>query len=296
MGIRELGPAEFFPMIAQPSYNIGGLHYLAPGDIAIIYNLTALYNLTPATDGTGMKMVVVGQVDVSKSLSDIDDFRTNFGLTKNDPQQTIVPGSPNPGTNSGDMGESKLDLEWSGAVARNATILFITADAASSGGVFTAAQYAIDQNLAPVISMSYGGCETLNVSFIPTFEPILQQANMQGISFFASSGDEGAAGCDANSAKVATGGLEVNYPASSPEVTGVGGNEFNEGSGNYWGANNGSNLHSGNGVERYTPRVRAGGQRGWGQHLRSGLRNHVHGRVSQAFVANGDRRAKGQRA
>ncbi|HXZ42511.1 MAG TPA: S53 family peptidase, partial [Terriglobales bacterium] len=240
MGIRELGRTEFFPMIARPSYDLGGSHFLAPGDIATIYNMTPLYNSTPPIDGTGMKMVIVGQVDVSTSLSDIDNFRSAFGLAKNDPQETIVPGSPNPGTNSGDMGESKLDLEWAGAVARNATILFITADT-SVGGVFDAAQYAIDNSLAPVISMSYGGCESLNVSFIPSNEPIMQQANTEGITFMASSGDEGAAACDASSAMVAVGGLAVNYPASSPEVTGVGGNEFNEGSGNYWGGTNGNN-------------------------------------------------------
>ena len=240
MGIKELGPSDFFPILLRPFYNTTSEgHLLAPDDIATIYDITPLYNAN--INGTGMKMVVVGQVDVSASLSDIDNFRSAFGLTKNDPQQTIVPGSPNPGTNNGDMGESKLDLEWAGAVARDATILFITADALTAGGVSTAAQYAIDQDLAPVISMSYGGCESQNVTFIPVNEPEQQKANTEGITFLASSGDAGAAGCDADNATVATGGLAVNYPASSPEVTGVGGNEFNEGSGTYWNTSNGAN-------------------------------------------------------
>ena len=33
----------------------------------------------------------------------------------------------------------------------------------------------------------------------------------------------------------------MNFPASIPEVTAVGGTEFNEGNGNYWGATNGAN-------------------------------------------------------
>jgi len=238
MGIKQPGLADFFPLILGPSYDLNGAHFLAPDDIATIYDITPLYNSN--INGTGMKMVVVGQVDVSASLSDIGNFRSAFGLTTNDPQQTIVPGSPNPGTSSGDMTESKLDLEWAGAVARDATILFITADT-SVGGVSAAAQYAIDQDLAPVISMSYGGCESSNVTFIPSNEVEQQKANSEGITFLASSGDTGAAGCDANNATVATGGLAVNYPASSPEVTGVGGNEFNEGSGNYWKTSNGTN-------------------------------------------------------
>ena len=238
MGIRPRPASDFFPLVLQSDYNLGSGHFLAPDDIATIYDLLPLYSA--GIDGTGMKMVVVGQVDVSASLSDIDNFRSVFGLKKNDPQQTIVPGSPNPGTDSGDMLESKLDLEWAGAVARNATILFITA-ATSANGVFGAAQYAIDQDLAPVISMSYGACESLNASFLPANEGFMTQANTEGITFVASSGDTGAAGCDDGNAKSAVEGLAVNYPASSPEATGVGGAEFSADSGNpalYWSANN----------------------------------------------------------
>jgi subtilase family serine protease len=247
MGIKAPGPADFFPLVLAPSYDLGGQHFLAPGDIATIYDIAPLYSAS--INGTGMKMVVVGQVDVSGSLSDIDNFRSTFGLTKNDPQQTIVPGSPNPGTNSGDMLESKLDLEWAGAVAQDATILFITADV-SANGVFGAAIYAIDNNLAPVISMSYGACEAANAPLAP-LESELQKANSEGITFLASSGDTGAAGCDDSSASVATMGLAVNYPASSPEATGVGGNEFNEGSGTYW---TGSNPNGGTAIS-YIPEM-----------------------------------------
>jgi len=240
MGIRPVSH-ELFPIIVQPSYNLGGFNFLAPGDIATIYNIAPLYS--SSINGTNMKMVVVGQVDVSGSLTDIDNFRTTFGLSKNDPKQTIVPGSPPPGTDSGDMVETKLDLEWSGAVARNATILFVTA-AKSAGGVFNAAQYAIDHDLAPVISMSYGGCEAENAGFIPGNEVEMKTASSEGITFLASSGDDGAAACDDKGSPVAsaTHGLSVNYPASSPEVTGVGGTEFNEGGGTFW---NGSGPNGG---------------------------------------------------
>jgi len=241
IGRASLGD-NFFPAIVRPAYNLGGFNFLAPGDIATIYDLGPLYS--KGIDGTGEKMVIVGQVDVSASLSDIDNFRSAFGLPKNDPVQTIVPHSPNPGTDSGDMGESKLDLEWAGAVARNATILFITA-AKSAGGVFDAVQYAIDQNLAPVLSMSYGGCESENAGFIVNNEVLMQEASSEGITFMAASGDSGAAGCEASSATVASKGLAVNYPASSPEVTGVGGNEFDEGAGSYWtgsGSNGGTAI------------------------------------------------------
>jgi hypothetical protein len=238
MGIRTRPVTDFFPLVLQSDYTLGSGHFLAPDDIATIYDLTPLYNAS--IDGTGMKIVVVGQVDISSSLTDIDNFRSVFGLQKNDPQQTIVTGSPNPGTDSGDLLESKLDVEWAGAVARNATVLFITA-ATTANGVFAAAQYAIDQNLAPVISMSYGACESLNASFLPANEDVMKQANTEGITFVTSSGDTGAAGCDDPNATVAVQGLAVNYPASSPEATGVGGTEFSADSSNpalYWNTNN----------------------------------------------------------
>jgi subtilase family serine protease len=71
-----------------------------------------------------------------------------------------------------------------------------------------------------------------------------QQANAQGITWVASSGDSGAAECDpafnASNAQ-ATQGQYPSFPTTIPEVTGVGGTQFNEGSGNYWAASNSPN-------------------------------------------------------
>lgn len=233
MGIHKPGPTEFFPLITNPYYTLGSSHFLAPDDIATIYDLTPLYNTS--VDGTGMKLVVVGQTDIS--TADINSFRSGFNLPAINLTQTLVAGSSDPGT-TGDQIEADLDLEWSGAVAKNANIIFVKA-ALKDGGVFTSAFYAIDNDLAPVISMSYGACESLNAPLSP-LETELVKANSEGITFLASSGDTGAAACDGNVASAAQ-GLAVNYPASSPEVTGVGGNEFSEGAGTYWNTSNGTN-------------------------------------------------------
>ena len=143
-----------------------------------------------------------------------------------------------PGTNSNILGEADLDVEWSGAVARNATIVYVY-----STSVNTASQYAIDRNLAPVISFSFGGCEP---SSSAAFRSIAQQASAQGITWLASSGDSGAAGCDAAfSGAQATKGLAVTFPASIPEITAVGGAMFSEAGGtSYWAATNGPNHGS----------------------------------------------------
>jgi uncharacterized protein (TIGR03437 family) len=94
----------------------------------------------------------------------------------------------------------------------------------------------VDQNLAPVISMSYGGCE-LSASL--TLRSIAQQANAQGISWMISSGDSAAATCDRSSPTPQAGkGETVSFPASLPEVTAVGGTEFSDDSGSYWALGN----------------------------------------------------------
>jgi uncharacterized protein (TIGR03437 family) len=222
------------PDDSKPHYTSGPgqTNYVAPGDFAVIYDLNPLYSA--GINGTGQKLVIAGQIEIV--LSDIQQFRSTFGLPANDPQMVLVPGSRNPGSNpnSGDLAESDLDLEWSGAVARNVSQIFVY-----SNDVMTSVQYAIDEKLAPVISVSYGDCELETPqSEYNAFLQWGQQANAQGMTWFAASGDDGAADC----ADSQNPGLAVDLPGSSPYVTSSGGTEFAEGTGTYWSlSNNGAN-------------------------------------------------------
>jgi uncharacterized protein (TIGR03437 family) len=218
--------------IARPRYTDSqGDHEIAPDDFATIYDIAPLY--AAGINGTGQKIAVAGQIEVN--LSDIEQFRSQFNLPANDPQTLLVPGSKNPGNDpgSGDLAESDLDLEWAGAVARNATVIFVY-----SSDVMTSLKYAIDQALAPVVTVSYGTCELETpASEYDAFVEWGQQANAQGITWFAASGDDGAADCDDSQNP----GLAVDLPGSVPEVTSVGGTEFAEGSGIYWSPTNNAN-------------------------------------------------------
>jgi subtilase family serine protease len=197
----------------------------------------------------------MGQTDVY--LADLNDFRSGFGLSTytcttngsgvvtacNDPHFKYVLDGADPGVSThGDLSEADLDLEWSGAVAKGAQIIYV-----NSSDTFTSYYYAIDQNLAPVISLSYGFCE-FDDTLTTQDETELKKANSQGITFVNSSGDSGATECDyfatVTAANLATQGLAVSYPASSPEVTGVGGTGIvlaDIGISTYWGSTNGSN-------------------------------------------------------
>jgi uncharacterized protein (TIGR03437 family) len=233
-GLDDFYPKPMHRVVpaGDPAYNgSSNTHYLAPDDFATIYDLKPLYKA--GIDGSGQKIAIIGDTDVD--LADIQNFRRRFSLPANDPQMVLY--GPDPGTASNNLAEADLDLEWSGAVAPNATIIYVYAT-----DVDTASQYAIDQNLAPVVSFSFGGCELSNS---PAFRSIAQQASAQGITWLAASGDSGAAGCDqAFSSAQATKGLAVTFPASIPEITAVGGTMFNEGTGTYWDTSNSQNLGS----------------------------------------------------
>jgi len=211
-------------------------HALAPGDLAAIYNIAPLY--AKGITGAGQKIAIPGQSGLS--LSDVQSFRSAFGLSRNDPQTVLVPGYPDPGTSDpNNLGEALLDVEYSGAIAPAATIVYVY-----SPNALLSLLYIIDQDLAPVVSYSYGGCEaaiSAAGSKADAYRAVAQQANVQGMTWVASSGDSGAAACEPQgSSPAGVNGIQVNLPASVPEVTAVGGSEFNEGSGNYWGRYTGS--------------------------------------------------------
>jgi uncharacterized protein (TIGR03437 family) len=226
-GLRGLND---FPPVSpsKPLYNSGTGHFLVPGDLAVIYDIASV--LSSGIGGSGITIGIPGGSAIQ--LSDIDAFRAKYGLPASEPK--VVLAGADPGTVAGVMTEADIDIEWSGAIAPNASIVY-----AYAKNVYNAEQYLIDNNLAQVISSSFGSCEQQGSPFD---NMIAQQANAQGITWVSSSGDTGAAFCDAGS--IAKSGLSVAEPASYPEVTGVGGTTFSEGSGTYWSASNGANLAS----------------------------------------------------
>ncbi len=232
--IRGLDNFRLRPALkpAKPAYTstITGSNFLAPNDVATIFDITPVYNT--GITGSGQKIVVVGQTDIN--LSDIEQFRSYFNLSANDPQMRLVPGSADPGISAVDLPEADLDLEWSGAIAPDATIVYVYAQ-----NVYDALYFAVDQDLAPVITMSYAGCEPLTGNAaLASLRTYAQQAAAEGISWIASSGDAGANGCYPQASSRGPTGLAVNQPASIPEVPGVGGTTLTEGSGTYWNAAN----------------------------------------------------------
>ena len=181
------------------------------------------------------------------------DFRNIFGGFGGG--LNIILNGPDPGDlGGGEEAEATLDASWAVVMAPNAQVDFVvSAGTNATDGIFLSESYIIDNNLAPVMTESFGGCE----SGVPDTEAqaisaMAEQAAAQGITYILSSGDSGAEGCDNQNKTVATGPISVSVLASTPFTVAVGGTQFNEnGHGStYWKAVNGSDGLS---VKSYIP-------------------------------------------
>ena len=201
-----------------------------------------------------------------------------FGLVANGfpaNNVNIILNGPDPGIQA-DESEADIDTQWSGAVAPNATIDFVVSQSTeSTDGIDLSAVYIVENNLAPVMSESYGFCELgLGASGNQFFSNLWQQAAAQGITVFISSGDSGSAGCDVNQGNTpqpAQFGLAVSGYASTPYNVAVGGTDFNDAQNptTYWNTTppdpttqaNRPGLHSGDHVERFLHQRHSGNPR-----------------------------------
>ena len=196
--------------------------FFGPGDFALQYDLNPLY--AAGVTGTGVTIGIIGDSNVDPSVAAI--YRSFFGLPAN-PLNVVVDGI-DPGIN-GDGVESYLDVEQSGAVAPGATInLYTSADTSLQYGLNLAAVRAVDDDVATVLSTSYGGCEQdMGSAGNQFWASLWEQAAAQGQTAFVSSGDGGPAGCDNfNAGQAAQDGIAVNAIASTPWNVAVGGTDF----------------------------------------------------------------------
>ncbi len=271
-----------------------GLYIVGPQDFAHIYGIDNVWqekvnggSTAPLLVGTGQTIGIVGEADIENA--DVQNFRDAFGITALGPNGSVqmenppssVCAAPNPTDNEP---ESYLDVEWSGAMAPDATIDYVACGGQSlTAGSDLAAAYIISdaahvQKIA-VLSTSYGDCEALPESQANQFYVSLwQQAAVEGITVVVAAGDTGPDSCQYVN-YYATDGISVANEASTPWNIAAGGTDFSDvfsgTTATYWSATNGPGFLT---AQSYIPET------SWNESCASPL---VLARFGSSFAAPG---------
>ena len=267
VSLHDFMPHPLHTMRSEYTFTSGGSTYYAvtPPDLATIYNLTPLFSA--GYTGAGQTIVVIEDTNVY-STADWTTFRGAFGLSGYTAGSfTQVHPAPksgsnnctNPGVVVGNDGEAILDAEYSSAAAPSAAIeLASCKDTSTTFGGLIALENLLNASSSPpaLVSISYGECEAENgATANAVYNTNYQQAVVEGVSVFVSSGDEGAASCDADEAK-STHGIGVSGFASTPYNVAVGGTDFGDSyagtNSTYWNATNTSTYGS---AKSYIPEI-----------------------------------------
>jgi subtilase family serine protease len=221
-----------------------GNHIIAPGDFATIFDVNRAYSA--GYNGAGRTIAIVGRSRVNNA--DIENFAAYTNLSLRDPIVVLPPGSVDPGqTGDTNQGEATLDVERASSVAAGATVSLVI-DAQSNGGIGRPLRYVIDNKAADIMTMSFGACElNASESNVDFYSALFSQGAAEGITTFVSSGDSGAAACDAhNMPAPATQAASINFYCASPDVTCVGGTQLNDSAtpSIYWSTTNSTNRAS----------------------------------------------------
>ncbi|HEY1805035.1 MAG TPA: protease pro-enzyme activation domain-containing protein, partial [Terracidiphilus sp.] len=193
------------PLYSNP--DIDGDFDVTPQDFYTIYNVNPIFNA--GTKGATATVAVVEETDIvygtvnstthAATGGDVQTFRTLFGVpgTLNmhvyHGYGTVTCNDPGVDPNgNGEQGEAALDAEWASALAPAANLIFMSCDQSVNNGIISSEAALIDNNIADVMSLSYGHSElTFAAAEYTSQDTLFAQAAAQGQSFIVSSGDAG---------------------------------------------------------------------------------------------------------
>ncbi len=227
-------PADLEPLIegvfgldarpfAQPHFRRLASHRVGTAAPLTALDVAAAYQF-PDGDGAGQTIGIL-ELGGGYQDSDLQQYFTALGL----PTPTVISvgvqgGANQPGGDpSGADGEVELDIEVSGAIAPAARIVvYFAKDASEQSFVDVLNAVVADTTNAPsVVSISWGGPENqATAAARQAMDSAFQAGASMGMTFLAAAGDNGSADEPAGTS------VNVDYPASSPYVTGCGGTEL----------------------------------------------------------------------
>jgi subtilase family serine protease len=233
-----------------------GRRCFTPTSMRNSYNLGPLY--AAGNEGQGVTVAIIDSFGDPNIASDLNVFNNAMGLPHmcGEPGVACASGAPTfqhefwdgktivkaPPSGSNGAGsqtrniwalETALDVEWVHSIAPKANILNVTTNPAETLGVqgfptmMNAEQFIVDHNLASVISQSFAAAEETfhSTQSLMNLRHAFVSAAAAGVTVLGSSGDSGTA--NSTFTPVKNPGVfpfpTVEWPASDPLVTGVGG-------------------------------------------------------------------------
>ncbi len=193
---------------------------LTPAQVETAYGLGGLTLGGQAANGAGQTIAIVDGYNDPNIQTELAVFDSTNNLPAPPSLRVVneVGTAALPMTDASWAQEEALDVEWAHALAPAASIVLVEAYSGTIPDLMTGVQTAAGIAGVSVVTMSWSGNEGLY--YVPYYDTLFATP---GITFVAASGDSGNFG-------------GVQYPASSPNVVGVGGTTLQvDSSGNYLG-------------------------------------------------------------
>ena len=230
-----------FVVKADPSnrYSVSGGYWFT--DLKQAYDYPSYSSIVNGRtlDGTGVNVAIVISNDVLDSdiaaVFNHEKFTTVTGKPVPTLQRVAIDGGAPFDPNA--SFEASLDVQQVLGGAPGSNVTLINVPDLSDTHIIDGYVYVIDSNKYDIVNSSFGGCELFYTAayndgvdytaILTLYDDLFRQGNSQGITFVASSGDEGGLSCPDTNYFAGTGPSRfvqsVQFPSDSPHVTGVGG-------------------------------------------------------------------------
>ncbi len=224
-----------------------------PSQIASAYGFNAAYNM--GLTGSGIAIGIVDAYGDPNLMYDLMAFDRITGLPAPAIQIYYPEGKPAVSNSTWAL-ETATDVEWAHAMAPDASIVLYITPSDSTADLMNAVSSMVSSGSVNIISISWGNAEAqMTDSQATGYNEVFQEATQKGITIFAASGDYGSYYYSGNGTQT----LSVNFPASDPYVTAVGGSSLYLFDGKFnqtaWGEEyEGKSVGSGGGFSRFFTR------------------------------------------
>jgi xanthomonalisin len=213
MGLQNVWKAHTMMQKATPGPITAAITGHNPTEFSSIYGGTGV------ATAAGVNVGIITQGKITQTVTDLNTFTSNNGLATVTTQTVQVGSASNDTSGIGEWDLDSQDIVGMGG-GQVGKIIFYNINSLSDANLISGFNKAVTDNVAKVINVSIGGCETGTQSGAGAEgDNVFAQAVAQGQTFTISTGDSGADECG-------TGGTVPSWPANSQYVVAVAGTKL----------------------------------------------------------------------